>query len=177
MSFLSINSLTTDSFILALRRFIAHRGNVRELRSDNGSNFVGAKRELQSEFKKMDHRKISDFLRGNGSDWVKWINNPPYASHFGGVWERQIRTAREILNGILFNHGTRLNDESLKTMFCEIECVINSCPLTVECLNDPLNPFHRTTYSPPRTTSSYHHLGTSKLQTSTQESIGDECSI
>ena len=32
-----------------------------------------------------------------------------------------------------------------------------------------LNPFHRTTYSPPRTTSSYHHLGTSKLQTSTLE--------
>ena len=135
-----VNSLTTDSFILALRRFIARRGNVRELRSDNGSNFVGAKRELQSEFKKMNHRKISDFLRGNGTDWVKWINNPPYASHFGGVWERQIRTAREILNGILFNHGTCLNDESLKTMFCEIECVINSRPLTVECLNDPLSP-------------------------------------
>lgn len=135
-----VNSLTTDSFILALRRFIARRGNVRVIRSDNGTNFVGAKRELQSEFKKMDHTKISDFLKGKGTDWVEWINNPPYASHFGGVWERQIRTAREILNGILFDHGTSLNDESLKTMFCEVECVINSRPLTVECLNDPLSP-------------------------------------
>ena len=134
------NSFSTDSFILSLRRFIARRGNVREIRSDNGTNFVGAKRELQSEFKKMDHARISEFLRGKGTDWVRWINNPPYASHFGGVWERQIRTARNILNAILFDHGNSLNDESLRTMLCEVENVINSRPLTVDCLNDPMSP-------------------------------------
>ena len=35
-------SLETDSFIQALCRFVARRGNIRVLCSDNGSNFVGS---------------------------------------------------------------------------------------------------------------------------------------
>ena len=41
------NALYTDSFILALRRFIARRGPVRSVRSDNGSIFIGAANELR----------------------------------------------------------------------------------------------------------------------------------
>ena len=134
------NSLETDSFILSLRRFVSRRGNIREIRSDNGSNFVGAKRELQREFEKMDHSRIAQYLKGNNTEWVKWYNNPPYSSHFGGVWERQIRSARQILNGILLTHGHSLKDESLRTLLCEVECVVNSRPLTVESLSDPLSP-------------------------------------
>ena len=39
-------SLETDSFMQALRRFVARRGNMRVLRGDNVSNFVGAQKEL-----------------------------------------------------------------------------------------------------------------------------------
>ena len=39
-------SLDTDSFILALRHFIAQRGQVKEICSDNGTNFVAGKKEL-----------------------------------------------------------------------------------------------------------------------------------
>ena len=35
-------SMTTDSFIQALRRLIARRGNVRQIHSDKGSILVGA---------------------------------------------------------------------------------------------------------------------------------------
>ena len=38
--------MTTDAFILALCRFIARRCHVKLLRSDNGSNFIGAEKEL-----------------------------------------------------------------------------------------------------------------------------------
>ena len=37
----------TDSFIMALRRMISRRGKPQLVQSDNGTNFVGAKRELR----------------------------------------------------------------------------------------------------------------------------------
>ena len=37
------NMLETDSYINALRRFLAERGPVRQIRSDHSTNFVGAK--------------------------------------------------------------------------------------------------------------------------------------
>ena len=36
-------TLETDSFINALRRFLSGRGPIRQLRSDQGTNFIGAK--------------------------------------------------------------------------------------------------------------------------------------
>ncbi|KAL2083669.1 hypothetical protein ACEWY4_021442 [Coilia grayii] len=53
-------SLDTDSFINALRRFVARRGQVQELRSDNGTNFVGAERELKRAIEEWNQERISD---------------------------------------------------------------------------------------------------------------------
>jgi len=64
------NDLSTDSFILALRRFMGRRGNVRIMRSDNGTNFVGAKNELDKSFKELDHEKVKRFLQSKGSEWI-----------------------------------------------------------------------------------------------------------
>ena len=61
-------TMDTDSFILALRSFIARRGNVRPIRCDNGSNFVGAERELVKSFEEMDHRKIKHFMLNQKTD-------------------------------------------------------------------------------------------------------------
>ena len=85
------HSLDTDSFLQALCRFISRRGPVREIRSDNGTNFVGARRELCEALNEMDQTEITEQLRQQN---VNWKFNPPAASHMGGVWERQIRTTR-----------------------------------------------------------------------------------
>ena len=106
------NSLGTDSFIQALRRFIARRGPVREIRSDNGSNFVGATNELRQARDEMDIDQIRSKLRQEGTDW---IFNPPSASRIGGNWERQICTTRKVLTVLLLEHGTCLDDESFRT--------------------------------------------------------------
>ena len=50
----SVNSLETDAFLLALRRFVARRDNIRLLCCDNGSNFIGAEAELRKAWNEMD---------------------------------------------------------------------------------------------------------------------------
>ena len=89
------NSLETDCFLDVLRRFIGRRGPVREIRCDNGTNFVGAKRELREAFNEMNPDGITEKLRHQQIDWKF---NPPAASHMGGVWERQIRTTQRLLD-------------------------------------------------------------------------------
>ena len=64
------SSLGTDSFILALRRFLATRGKVRSIKSDNGTNFVGAANEIRNCWKNMARTKISDFLQTEACDWI-----------------------------------------------------------------------------------------------------------
>ena len=143
----SSNSLETDAFILALRRFIARRGHIRLLRCDNGSNFNGAEAELRKAWNEMDQDKVSTFLQQHGGELIKWKHNPPKASHFGGIWERQIRSARDVLTSLLRTHGESLNDESFRTVLCEVENIVNSRPLTSENLSDigsplPLSPMN-----------------------------------
>ena len=59
---------------------------------------------------------------------VKWIFNPPTASHYGGVWERCIRTVRKVLKGLVKQQI--LDDEGIITLMCEAESIVNSRPLT-----------------------------------------------
>ena len=64
----------------------------------------------------------------------------------GGVWERQIRSVRSILSALMREHGHTLDDESFRTLLTEVECIINSRPLTVPTSDpedlDPLTPNH-----------------------------------
>lgn len=66
-------SLDTGSFINALRRFIARLIQVQELRSDNGTNFVGAERELRTAIEQWNQSQINNVLQQKG---IKWTFNP-----------------------------------------------------------------------------------------------------
>ena len=52
----------------------------------------------------------------------------------GGVWERQIRAARNVLKGLLRTQSSSLKNESLRALMTEVELIVNSRPLTVETL-------------------------------------------
>ena len=110
------NTLETDSYINALRRFLAERGPVRQIRSDRGTNFVGAKRELAEALNEMDHEKVKSHLLKENCDWIDMEMNVPAASHMGGSWERQIRTVRNVLSVLLQESGSQLDDESFRTL-------------------------------------------------------------
>lgn len=125
------HSLETDSFIDALHRFINRRGKPVEIRSDNGTNFRGADRELRESIQEWNQQKIDEFLRQRE---ITWKFNPPAASSMGGVWERMIRSIRKILRVLL--KAQQVNDETLLTFMTHVEAVLNSRPLTC-CSDDP----------------------------------------
>jgi hypothetical protein len=136
-----VQSLETDSFINGLSRFICRRGNVKSIRSDNGTNFVGADKELRTAIKAWNQSKVSEFLLQRE---IAWLFNTPAASHMGGAWERQIRTVRKVLASVMKQQVT--TDEVLSTVMCHVEFVINSRPLTTVSDDprdlEPLSPNH-----------------------------------
>ncbi|XP_058839534.1 uncharacterized protein LOC131695018 [Topomyia yanbarensis] len=116
--------LSTDSCIMAVRRFIRRRGSPVEICSDNGTNFVGASNELIKQIKNINNGCADTFTDAR----TKWTFNPPSAPHMGGVWERMVRSVKEALRAL--DDGRKLNDEILLTVLTEAECFINSRPLT-----------------------------------------------
>ena len=76
--------------------------------------------------KELDNFYVHSELARRG---IEWIVNPPSASNFGGSWEVMIKLVRKVLTHTI--HRQVLTDESLRTIFCEAEYVVNSRPLTV----------------------------------------------
>ena len=71
---------------------------MKELRSDNGSNFVGADREIKEAIEQIDKEKVERELQRRG---CKWVFHPPGASHMSGVWERLVKSVKRSLKAIL----------------------------------------------------------------------------
>ncbi|XP_014824793.1 PREDICTED: uncharacterized protein LOC106904820 [Poecilia mexicana] len=126
-----IESLDTSSTINALRRFFALRGPAKQLRSDCGTNFIGACKELQMDTRMQKYLTDQECV---------WEFNPPHASHMGGSWERMIGVARRILDAMLLQQNISLTHEVLCTLMSEITAIINARPL-MPVSADPDNPF------------------------------------
>ena len=136
-----LESLETDAFINGFRRICSRRGQPKTVRSDRGTNLVGACFELAREMKRLDKDKVIGTARRMG---VEWSFNPPMASHHGGVWERMIRTIPKVLMAVI--PSASMTDDVLQTTFCEVENIVNGRPLT-KCSADvcdeyPLTPNH-----------------------------------
>ena len=135
------SDLTTDAFINALRRFLARRGPILHLFSDNGTNFVSAEKTLREELQIWNQHVIKDFLLQKD---IQWSFNPANASHMGGSWERMIRSVRRIL--VSLTEERTLNEDQLHTFLLEAESILNSRPLipvTTEAdSQEPLTPNH-----------------------------------
>jgi len=96
-----------------------------KIRSDNGGNFVKGERELRKALQAWNQAQIHECLLQHD---VKWTFNPRAASHFGGVWERCIRTVRKVMKALIKQQV--LDDESLNTLMCEVESIVNGRPIT-----------------------------------------------
>lgn len=131
--------LTADSFLAALRRFIARRGRVSHLYSDNGTCFVKANKELLN------------FTRlAASTERLVWHFIPPSAPHFGGLWEAGVKSVKSHLVKVMGDQV--LTYEEFYTILCQTEAILNSRPLT-PLSSDPndlsvLTPGHFLTLEP-----------------------------
>ena len=129
-----LEDLSSNSFINALRCLTALRGQVSTLHSDNGTNFVGAKNLFDRELGSVADETLKRHLLENR---IEFKMNSPDASHQGGVWERLIRSARAVLNGMSQKYRDRLDSQTLRTAFYEVTSVLNNKPLTATDIGSP----------------------------------------
>jgi len=116
----AVEDLTSAAFVACLRRFMSRRGKCKRIYSDNGTNFVGAQKELTAYMEKIDKQ-----MEGEG---IEWRFNPPSAPHFGGLWENAVKSTKFHLTRIM--KDTRLTLGELSTLLCPIEACVNSRPMT-----------------------------------------------
>lgn len=139
-----IVSMSSEAFKDCLRRFICRRGKPHTLHSDNGTNFIGCKRdlkELKELFNKQNSEKVSEFCSNEG---INWTTIPPRASHFGGEWEAGVKSVKYHLKRIAGNAS--LTYEETLTLLIQIEAVLNSRPLYAMSTDpndfEPITPAH-----------------------------------
>ncbi|XP_058816702.1 uncharacterized protein LOC131679977 [Topomyia yanbarensis] len=120
-----VHSLSTDSCVMAIRRFVSRRGAPAEIFSDNGTNFQGANKQLQKEIQERTETLSSVFTNTT----TRWNFNPPGAPHMGGVWERMVRSVKVAI-GTILEASRKPDDETLETVIIEAEAMINTRPLT-----------------------------------------------
>lgn len=124
----AVSDLTAQGFIAAFRRFVSRRGHCLHIWSDNGTNFVGASKELCKLFSReqsLINSEIRELLANNNTTW-HFI--PPYSPNFGGLWEAGIKSSKFHLKRVIGD--STLTYEELSTVLAQIEACLNSRPLS-----------------------------------------------
>ena len=130
----AVPGLDTSSCRNALRRFISIRGTPIRILSDNGSNFVAAKAQMETCHALSLLQQVAESFN------IEWTMNPPKASSFGGSWERAIGSVRKVLDASLVHLGKRhLTRDEFTTLLQEACSIVNNTPL-YEMSDDPNDP-------------------------------------
>ena len=122
-----IEEMSSSAFINVLRRFIAIRGNVVELRSDRGTNFTGSTSDLGIDSFNVEDGPVKKLLNDKG---IAWVFNPPHASHMGDVWERMTGVIRRVLDSLFVSSKVRnLTHDVLATFMAEVCATVKCRPI------------------------------------------------
>lgn len=122
------SDLSSETFLDAFKRFLSRRGPVSVLYSDNGTNFIGAKRQLDELYTFLSSKNTSTaFQTELNNRKITWRNIPARAPHWGGIWESNIKCIKTHLYRCIGQQ--LLCYEELLTVLTQIESVLNSRPL------------------------------------------------
>ena len=107
---------------------MARRGTPAVIRSDNGTNFVGAYRLLDAAYEAIHLQQpdeaLATFLTNHQ---IEWLHTPARSPHFGGIWEAGVKQMKHLMYKTLELY--KLTPEQLMTVLTEVEAILNSRPL------------------------------------------------
>ncbi|XP_058816807.1 uncharacterized protein LOC131680103 [Topomyia yanbarensis] len=126
-----VHSLSTQSCVMAIRRFVSRRGAPAAFYSDNGTCFKGSSNLLSEQIQNIHENCAETFTNARTS----WHFNPPSAPHMGGSWERMVRSVKAAMAAVA-EHSRHPTDEVLETVVLDAEAMVNSRPLTYVPLDD-----------------------------------------
>ncbi|KRX51142.1 hypothetical protein T05_9409 [Trichinella murrelli] len=116
---------TIESFLRALRRFVARRGRPDTIQSDNFRTFHQANAFLKHLFSRRNWETVQRHLASERVEWIFITERSPWC---GGYWERLVRSVKTALKATL-GQCLAAPDE-LRTVLCEVEARVNDRPLT-----------------------------------------------
>ncbi|XP_071642645.1 uncharacterized protein [Temnothorax longispinosus] len=123
-----VSDLTTEAFLNAFKRFIGRRGRPSDVFSDNGTNFVGANRELEELQdllnREEEQKKLIDYT---ATEKIKWHFIPSRAPHFGGLWETTVKSFKNHFYKVASDAAMTFEEAS--TLVIQIEAILNSRPI------------------------------------------------
>ena len=143
---------SAGTFLSVMRRFVSRRNVPRHLHSDNGGNFIGARKDLEQLYSLLGTEDLPAELQTYLVDHrLIWHMIPARAPHFGGLWEPAVKSTKFHLKRII--GGQLLSFEEMLTITCQIEACLNSRPLGIlHCHNaegiEPLTPGNFLTGAP-----------------------------
>ena len=106
-------------------RFIARREKPVKTISDNGTNCVGGKKELAEYIAAWKKEQIEEVLI---EQEIRWKFNLSATPHFGGVWERVVRSCKKAMYAVVGNRT--ITEDVLSTTICFVEQTLNARTLT-----------------------------------------------
>ena len=124
---------STLEFLQVLRRFLSIRGQPAMMTSDNGTQFVGAERELREMITGWNKYELREFCAKKG---IKWKFTTPAAPHHNGCAEALVKSCKKALKIAIRKQV--LTPFELYTCLLEVANLVNQRPIG-RIPNDPDN--------------------------------------
>ena len=123
-----VRDLSSAGFLAAVRCFVACRGCPETLTTDNGTNFIGAQKELKGLYDILNAPCVQNAVNHySTAQNIKWSHTPARSPNFGGLWEAAVKSMKLLLTKVIGPNNLFIAE--LYSLTVEIEAALYSRPL------------------------------------------------